>query len=202
MPCCRCPRSCRSICSRGGRRGRPAEAQRGPTRAAFYPAVSLRALAGVAAFGLNDLFEAGARGYGAGPVVSLPLFDAGKLRAQYQGREAALDGAVAVYNDTVLRAVQQSSDQLTRIDALSRERTDQESTLVAAEDGYRIAEERYRAGLAGYLSVLSAETQVLNARRQSIQIVADLAVARVSLLLQLGGSFDPDSNNHSSQTSP
>jgi NodT family efflux transporter outer membrane factor (OMF) lipoprotein len=179
-----------------------ADAQRRATRAAFYPDVSLRALAGVAAFGLNDLFEAGARGYGAGPVVSLPLFDAGKLRAQYQGREAALDGAVAVYNDTVLRAVQQSSDQLTRIDALSRERTDQESTLVAAEDGYRIAEERYRAGLAGYLSVLSAETQVLNARRQSIQIVADLAVARVSLLLELGGSFDPDSNNHSSQTSP
>jgi NodT family efflux transporter outer membrane factor (OMF) lipoprotein len=179
-----------------------ADAQRRATRAAFYPDVSLRALAGVAAFGLNDLFEAGARGYGAGPVVSLPLFDAGKLRAQYQGREAALDGAVAVYNDTVLRAVQQSSDQLTRIDALSRERTDQESTLVAAEDGYRIAEERYRAGLAGYLSVLSAETQVLNARRQSIQIIADLAVARVSLLLELGGSFDPDSNNHSSQTSP
>ena len=179
-----------------------ADAQRRATRAAFYPDVSLRALAGVAAFGLNDLFEAGARGYGAGPVVSLPLFDAGKLRAQYQGREAALDGAVAVYNETVLRAVQQSSDQLTRIDALSRERTDQESTLVAAEDGYRIAEERYRAGLAGYLSVLSAETQVLNARRQSIQIIADLAVARVSLLLELGGSFDPDSNNHSSQTSP
>ena len=179
-----------------------ADAQRRATRAAVYPDVSLRALAGVAAFGLNDLFEAGARGYGAGPVVSLPLFDAGKLRAQYQGREAALDGAVAVYNDTVLRAVQQSSDQLTRIDALSRERTDQESTLVAAEDGYRIAEERYRAGLAGYLSVLSAETQVLNARRQSIQIIADLAVARVSLLLELGGSFDPDSNNHSSQTSP
>jgi NodT family efflux transporter outer membrane factor (OMF) lipoprotein len=179
-----------------------ADAQRRATRAAFYPDVSLRALAGVAAFGLNDLFEAGARGYGAGPVVSLPLFDAGKLRAQYQGREAALDGAVAVYNDTVLRAVQQSSDQLTRIDALSRERTDQESTLVAAEDGYRIAEERYRAGLAGYLSVLSAETQVLNARRQRIQIIADLAVARVSLLLELGGSFDPDSNNHSSQTSP
>jgi len=169
-----------------------ADAQRRAARAAFYPDVSLHALAGVASFGLNDLFEAGARGYGGGPLVSLPLFDAGKLRAQYQGREAALDDAVAVYNDTVLRAVQHSADQLTRIDALSRERSDQQSTLVAAEDGYRIAEVRYRAGLAGYLSVLSAETQVLDARRQSVQIIADLAVARVSLLLELGGSFDPN----------
>ncbi len=168
-----------------------ADAQRQALRAAFYPDVSLRALAGVASFGLNDLFEAGARGYGVGPVVSLPLFDAGKLRAQYQSREAALDAAVAVYNDTVLHAVQQSADRLTSIDALSRERVDQDATLLAAKDGYRIAEERYRAGLAGYLSVLSAETQLLDARRESVQIVADLAIARVSLLLELGGSFDP-----------
>jgi NodT family efflux transporter outer membrane factor (OMF) lipoprotein len=178
------------------------DAQRRAARAAFYPDVSLHALAGIAAFGLNDLFEAGARGYGAGPVISLPLFDAGKLRAEYQGREAALDDAVAVYNDTVLRAVRRCADELTRIDALGRERIDQESTLLASEDGYRIAEERYRAGLAGYLSVLSAETQVLNARRDRVQIIADLAVARVSLLLELGGSFDPDSYNHLSQTSP
>ncbi|HEY2418642.1 MAG TPA: efflux transporter outer membrane subunit [Steroidobacteraceae bacterium] len=170
-----------------------ADAERHAVKAAFYPDVSLRALAGVASFGLNDLIEAGARGYGVGPVVSLPLFDAGKLRAQYQGSEAALDAAVAAYDDTVLHAVQQAADRLTDIEALTRERGDQQLTLAAAQDGYRIAEERYRAGLAGYLSVLSAETQVLNARRQSVQIVADLAVARVSLLLELGGSFNPDS---------
>jgi NodT family efflux transporter outer membrane factor (OMF) lipoprotein len=177
-----------------------ADAQRRAARAAFYPDVSLRALAGVASFGLNDLFEAGARGYGVGPVVSLPLFDAGKLRAQYQGREAALDDAVAVYNDTVLRAVQRSADELTSIDALMRERVDQDSSLVAAEDAYRIAEERYRAGLAGYLSVLIAETEVLNARRDKVQITSNLAVARVNLLLELGGSFDP--HQLTSQISP
>jgi NodT family efflux transporter outer membrane factor (OMF) lipoprotein len=174
-----------------------ADADRRAMRTAFYPDVSLRALAGIASFGLNDLFVAGARGYGVGPVVSLPLFDAGKLRAQYQGTEAAIDSAVAAYDDTVLRAVQQSADELTRIDALVRERTDQQATLSAAEDGYRIAEERYRAGLAGYLSVLSAETQVLNARQQNVQIIADLALARVDLLLELGGSFDPQTHSDS-----
>jgi outer membrane protein TolC len=133
-------------------------------------------------------------------MVSLPLFDAGKLRAQYQGSEAAIDSAIALYNDTVLRAVQQSADELSRIDALTRERIDQQATLEAAEDGYRIAEERYRAGLAGYLSVLSAETQVLSARRQRVQIVSDLALARVNLLLQLGGSFDPQ--KHASRVFP
>jgi NodT family efflux transporter outer membrane factor (OMF) lipoprotein len=177
-----------------------ADAQRRASRAAFYPDVSITALAGVASFGLSNLFQANARGFGVGPVVSLPLFDAGKLRAQYQGSEAEIDSAIATYNDTVLRAVQQSADELSRIDALTRERVDQQATLEAAEDGYRIAEERYRAGLAGYLSVLSAETEVLSARRQSVQIVSDLALARVNLLLQLGGSFDPQ--QHVSRMSP
>lgn len=172
-----------------------ADTDRRALRTAFYPDVSLHALAGIASFGLSNLFQAGARGYGVGPAVSLPLFDAGKLRAQYRGREAAIDAAVASYNDTVLHAVQRSADELTRIDALGREQVDQRATLDAAEDAYRIAEERYRAGLAGYLSVLTAETQVLNARRQNVQINSDLALARIHLLLELGGSFDPESTS-------
>ena len=64
-----------------------ADAQRAPP-AAFYPDVSLTALAGIGAFGLSNLFQATRGGYGAGPVVSLPLFDGGRLRAQYQGSEA------------------------------------------------------------------------------------------------------------------
>jgi NodT family efflux transporter outer membrane factor (OMF) lipoprotein len=168
-----------------------ADSQRLAAKAAFYPDISLSAVAGFGAFGLNNLFSWSARGAGGGPMISLPLFDAGRLRAQYRGSEAELDAAVAGYNTTVLQAVQQTADQLTRLDALGRERIDQHLTLEAAEDAYRIGEKRYRAGLAGYLSVLNVETQVLAARRDAVGIMADQAVARVSLLLAVGGSFDP-----------
>ncbi len=95
-----------------------ADSQRLSDRAAFYPDINLKALAGIGAFGLNNLVQWSARGYGVGPAISLPLFDGGRLRAQYKSSEAQLDGAIAGYNDTVLRAVQQTADQLTRIDAL------------------------------------------------------------------------------------
>jgi NodT family efflux transporter outer membrane factor (OMF) lipoprotein len=167
-----------------------ADSQRLSDRAAFYPDINLKALAGIGAFGLNNLVQWSARGYGAGPLISLPLFDGGRLRAQYQSSEAQLDAAIAGYNDTVLRAVQQTADQLTRIDALARERVDQQQTLEANEAAYKLAEERYRAGLASYLSVLNAETQVLTARQTMVDIVANQAVARVTLLLATGGSFD------------
>ncbi len=110
---------------------------------------------------------------------------------QYRGSEAQLDAAIAGYNDTVLRAVQQTADQITRLDALARERLDQQQTLEASEAAYKLAEERYRAGLASYLSVLNAETQVLTARQTMVDILASQAIARVTLLLAVGGSFDP-----------
>ena len=167
-----------------------ADSQRLSDRAAFYPDINLKALAGVGAFGLNNLVQWSARGVGAGPLISLPLFDGGRLRAQYKSSEAQLDQAIDGYNDTVLRAVQQTADQLTRIDALARERVEQQQTLEANEAAYRLAEERYRAGLASYLAVLNAETQVLTARQTMVDIVADQALARVTLLSAIGGSFD------------
>ena len=167
-----------------------ADSQRLSDRAAFYPDVNLKALAGIGAFGLSNLVQGSASGYGAGPLISLPLFDGGRLRAQYQSSEAQLDTAIAGYNDTVLRAVEQTADQLTRIDALARERVEQQETLEANEAAYKLAEERYRAGLASYLAVLNAETQVLTARQSMVDIIADQAVARVTLLSAVGGSFD------------
>jgi NodT family efflux transporter outer membrane factor (OMF) lipoprotein len=158
-------------------------------KAAFYPNITLTALAGFASFSLRDLISAQSFGYGAGPGVSLPLFDGGRLRAQYRGSESALDQAVAGYDDTVVRAVHQAADQLSLIDALGTELGQQRESLTAAEEAYRLAEERYRAGLAGYLTVLNAETEVLNERRQQVDLSTALALARVSLLLAVGGSF-------------
>jgi NodT family efflux transporter outer membrane factor (OMF) lipoprotein len=179
-----------------------ADAQRLADKAAFYPDVNLRAVAGIGAFGMSNLVQWSARGYGAGPLISLPLFDGGRLRAQYLGSEAQLDGAIAGYNDTVLHAVQQTSDQITRLDALARERVDQQQTLEANESAYSLAEERYKAGLASYLTVLSAETQVLTARQTMVDILANQAVARVTLLLAVGGSFDPHSSQYSARINP
>jgi NodT family efflux transporter outer membrane factor (OMF) lipoprotein len=166
-----------------------ADAQQRAARAAFYPDISLTALAGFASFSLRDLISAQSFGYGAGPAVSLPLFDGGRLRAQYQGSQAVLEQAVASYDDTVVRAIHQAADQLSLIQSLRQELEQQAQSLQAAEEAYRLAEERYRAGLAGYLTVLNAETEVLSERRQSVDLNASLAVARVTLLLAVGGSF-------------
>jgi NodT family efflux transporter outer membrane factor (OMF) lipoprotein len=168
-----------------------ADAQRRAARAAFYPRINLRALAGFASISFAQLISSTSFGYEAGPALTLPLFDGGRLRANYRGAQGGLDLAVARYDDTVLNAVHQAADQLTLIDALGAELQQQRQWVAAAEEAYRLDEERYRAGLASYLSVLNAETEVLNARRQSVQLDSALASARVSLLVAVGGDFQP-----------
>jgi NodT family efflux transporter outer membrane factor (OMF) lipoprotein len=169
-----------------------ARAGQAAAKAAFYPDINLVAFAGTSSIGIfSNLFQGASASYGVGPAIHLPLFDAGRLRAEYRGRGAELDEAVAAYNQSVLEAVRETSDQLSLVEALNSELVQQQQSLDDAEEAYRLAEERYRAGLSSYLTVLNAETAVLRARREHVALISDQAIARVSLLLAVGGSFDP-----------
>jgi NodT family efflux transporter outer membrane factor (OMF) lipoprotein len=160
-------------------------------KAAFYPDVNLSALAGFQAIGLGNLFDWGSRTYGAGPAIHLPLFDSQRLKAGYRGATAELDAAIASYNDTVLQAIRQAADQLSLIASLRQQLVEAQAQLDAAEDADRLTEERYKAGLSGYLPVLTTEGAVLQSRQALADITDAYATARVTLLLSLGGSFIP-----------
>ncbi|MBL8271037.1 efflux transporter outer membrane subunit [Steroidobacter sp.] len=166
-----------------------ATSQRAAARAAFYPNINLSAFAGFQAIGLNNLFEANNRTYGAGPAISLPLFDSQRLKSEFNQATALQDEAVSAYNDAVLSAVQQVADQLSQVNYSARQLDQARAALASAEEAYRLAHKRYEAGLANYLSVLTTETQVLNARTSFVDILHQQALARVSLLLAVGGNF-------------
>ena len=123
--------------------------------------------------------------------MHLPLFDAGRLKAQYRGATADLDTAISQYNEIVIRAVQQTADALTAVASIERQRADQKAALDDAQGAYTLATERYRAGLTSYITVLTTETALLAAERGLIDIDAALTTARVHLLLTVGGSFKP-----------
>jgi len=166
-----------------------AMAGREVARKAFYPDVNLMAFAGFAAIGLSPMFSAQSLTYGAGPAIHLPVFDAGKLRADYAGATAGLDAAVADYNASVVGAVKEAADALTQLRSLQDQAGEQRAALAASEDSFRLAQSRYRNGLNPQLNVLDAENTLLQARRQQATIDSDLAAQRVTLLMALGGGF-------------
>ncbi|MEO7338041.1 MAG: efflux transporter outer membrane subunit, partial [Caldimonas sp.] len=94
-------------------------------RAQFYPNINLSAFIGLSSIGLDRLLRSGSEQYGAGPAIHLPIFDAGRLRANLRGRTADLDLAVASYNGTVVDAVHEVSDQIGSAQSIERQRREQ-----------------------------------------------------------------------------
>ncbi|HUO91780.1 MAG TPA: efflux transporter outer membrane subunit [Rhizomicrobium sp.] len=160
-------------------------------KAAFYPNVDLLATAGWAAIGLGPLFKPESAQYGGGPAIHLPLFDAGQLRADYAGAVADIDYAVADYNDTVTGAVKETADALTQIRSIQSQRIEHEHELAAAENAFRLAQTRYRTGLSNQITLLDVENTVFSAREGEVSLAADSAIQRITLLVSVGGDFQP-----------
>jgi NodT family efflux transporter outer membrane factor (OMF) lipoprotein len=167
--------------------------------AAFYPDINLEALAGFQAIGLSSLITGNSFTTGVGPAIHLPIFDAGKLRADYAGATATLDVAVADYNGAVLSAVKQTADAMTQVQDLAARRAEQQNTLAASTRAFDLAEQRYSQGLSPQLPVLIAEASVLQARQQMAGLIAEGITQRVTLLLAAGGTFH-DTQLHNDQT--
>ncbi len=175
-------------------RARISAAMRGrdAAQADFYPNINLVAAIGFQALGLTSLFSADALTMGVGPALHLPIFDAGRLRAQYARATADLDTAVADYNGAVITAVRQTADALTQVASLADQRIEQQKALDSAGRALKLAEERYRLGLSGQIPMLTAESTLLTARQQMAALVAQATAGRVTLLLSLGGGFDSE----------
>jgi NodT family efflux transporter outer membrane factor (OMF) lipoprotein len=163
---------------------------RAAAHADFYPNIDLTAALGFQAVGLGSLFSASALTTGIGPAIHLPLFDAGKLRAQYALAGTELDVAIGEYNEAVLTAVKQAADALTNVRSLAARRARQQTVLDSAQHALQLAEERYRLGLSDQIIVLTAESLVSQARRQMAALEAELAIQRVALFLSVGGGVD------------
>lgn len=156
-------------------------------RAQFYPNVSLTSFVGLASMGLSDLLQGSSREWGLGPALRLPIFDSGRLRANLRGSTAELDAAVHGYNAALSEALRDAADQLASRQSIARQQAEQRQASRAAEDAWKIAQRRYEAGLGNYLQVLSAETQVLQQRRQEVDLQARELANQANLLRALGG---------------
>ena len=158
-------------------------------RAQFLPNINLVAFLGNASIGLDQLMASGSRQWGVGPAISLPLFDAGRLRANLRAKTADLDGAIASYNATVIGAVHDAADQLGSIRSLARQQTEAAQALAHAQEAFAIAEQRQQAGLSTRLQVLAAQSGVLAQQAQLVDLQARSFDTQAQLLRALGGGF-------------
>ncbi|MDH7640765.1 efflux transporter outer membrane subunit [Sphingomonas oryzagri] len=159
-------------------------------RDAFLPNVSISALAGLTAVGLGNFFTGGAFSYSVGPAVSLPIFQGGKLRAQYKTATADLDGAVADYDNAVVGAVREASDAITNVNSADQDLGEQTRVVQGLRDTLRLDQVRVRTGLGSQLDTIDSGFRLLQAEQQLVDMQADALNRRIQLVAALGGGFD------------
>lgn len=163
----------------------------GVARAAFYPDVNLIAFAGVQSIGLGSLLRAGSIATGAGPAVSLPIFDGGRLRANLRGQTADYDAAVAVYNGALTEALRQVADGVTGLAAERARQSEANAAVAHWSHILDLQKLRERQGLSTAADRLSTETALLLATRRAAEADARVAVAQIALIRALGGAWAP-----------
>ena len=165
-------------------------------KASFYPDINLLAsIGGYAAMGpLFQFLKDPSHSWSAGPALSLPILDGGRLRSQLGAASAGYDEAVDRYNQSIVGALKDISDQVIRIRSLATQAQDADRSVAAARKNYDLAREGYRRGLTDYLNVLIAQSQLLRAQEGVAKIQAERLGAHASLVTALGGGLDEPAN--------
>jgi multidrug efflux system outer membrane protein len=166
-----------------------ANANIGVQQANLYPKVNLLGLASFAGMSLDSLFSRdNLQSVGVG-MVTAPIFNAGKTRAQIAAAREEDAQALITYRQTVLGAFRDVEDALARYKAEDDRRASLVQSVDAATSSLAIAQAQYRAGLVTFINVLQAENSLLNSRDQLVQSQAQTLSDLVSLYKALGGGW-------------
>lgn len=171
------------------RRMASANAQIGVAQAAFYPSLSLSATGGLTSSSLDQWLSLPNRIWSIGPQLALTLFDGGLRSGVKAQAVAAYDETVANYRQTVLTAFQEVEDNLAAARLLEEESSVQNDALRSAREALSLVNNRYRAGTAGLLDVLTAQTAAYTAERTALSITGRQFTASVVLIKALGGGW-------------
>jgi NodT family efflux transporter outer membrane factor (OMF) lipoprotein len=169
-----------------------ATAQVGVAVASFYPDVTLMGSDGFRALDASYLTNWASNFYSAGPSISLPIFEGGKLRAQLKLAKAAQKSAAISYRAAVLEALREVEDAILAYRTDSAAQADASATAQSAEDAAALAHNRAENGLESYLTVLSTEQSAVSAEQQLVQADEQQAEDVVTLYTALGGGWQDD----------
>lgn len=161
----------------------------GAARAAFFPRISLTAGAGSASNELSGLFKNGSWGWTLAPQLVLPIFDAGRNRANLDSAQVARDVAVAQYEKAIQSAFREVADALAGEATLGQQLQANQALLIAELERTRLTQLRFDNGAASQLDWLDAQRTLFAAQQAMVQTRLAFLQNRIALFKGLGGGL-------------
>jgi outer membrane protein, multidrug efflux system len=161
----------------------------GAAKSARFPALMLNGALGTDAGSASNLFQWSSRSWLLGAVMSMPLLDGGRNKANVVRSEAVLEESVATYRQNVLLAFAEVEDNLAGLRILSGQAEQVEAAVVSARRSADLAQKLYQAGRSSYLDLLDAQRNLASVERGAVQLRGAQAVTTVALVRSIGGAW-------------
>ena len=162
----------------------------GEARAAMFPALSLSAAGGGASDALSNVLKWSSRSWMLGALMSMPIIDGGRNKANVARSEAVLEESVAAYRQNVLVAFAEVEDNLAGLRILAAQSEQVDAGVVLARRSADLAQKLYQAGRSSYLDLLDAQRNLAGVERSAAQLRGNQAVTTVALIRSLGGGWE------------
>ncbi|MEM1081455.1 MAG: TolC family protein, partial [Pseudomonadota bacterium] len=161
----------------------------GVETAEFFPKLELLGGFGWTAQSASGIGSSGAERWRFGPSISWRILDYGRIRQRVEAADAAAAQALAIYDETVLTALEETETALANF----RAQSESEAALIHASDAasraLNLAELRFQNGADSFLDVLDAQRTALDLQREVVRARTDQATALARLYKALAGGF-------------
>ena len=166
-----------------------ANANIGAARAAFFPKILLTASAGSVSNQLEGLFKDGSFAWSIAPQLLLPIFDAGRNRANLVVAKVQRELALAQYEKSIQSAFREVADALAGRATLAQQLQAQQAQSAAETERARLTDLRFKNGASSYLEVLDAQRSLFASQQAELQLSAQVQQNLAALYRVLGGGW-------------
>ncbi len=168
-----------------------ANANVGISKASLYPSLVITASGGLNSFTASNWFNIPASLFGVvGGGLTQPIFQRRELKTQYELAKIDREKSVIRFRQTVLTAVGEVSDALAKINKLKEQQVVAASRVNTLQQGIKNANSLFRNGMANYLEVITAQSNVLQGELELASVRRSQLSAEVELYRSLGGGWN------------
>lgn len=167
-----------------------ANAKVGVTKAYFYPTLSITASGGVNSFESSNWFTIPASLFGsvAGGLTA-PLLNSRKIRTQYEVAKVEREQATFRFRQTILVAVSEVTNAQVKNEKLKEQYIYANDRVITLQKAVNNASMLFKNGMATYLEVIIAQSNLLQAELELASLKKDRLTANVELYRALGGGW-------------
>lgn len=156
----------------------------------YFPKVTFTGTFGYEGTSANALGMSSSRFYSIGPGISWAAFDLGRVHARVAGAKARTNTAMAQYEQTVLKALEETENALVTHARTRDQLVHAADAAEASAAAARLARVRYEGGIVDFLDVLDAERTQLQSEDQLAQTRTATATSLIAVYKALGGAWE------------